>query len=161
MESRAFPAYFFLDDQLHKYIKTVLSDDSVVAWNYPEESRVWLPRKYARREFKKAFSIAQAAKLMNIKPGRIRELIDRNHVNVPARTYDLSSYAPGKVYFSEDDMLDLRQAAWDVLPKNRFGEPYNDTMTNETELIHRMSLLDDREFRYDEEDGLQQIYRAV
>lgn len=154
------PGFFFLNGELHKYIKVVKSDNSVVAWNYRQESRLWIPRGLVRSHHKKAFTYGQAAKVMNVKKATLTELVDRGMVKAPSKSYDLSDYRPLVSYFSEEDMLDLRQAAWDTLPKNRFGEPYKDTMASEPELIHRMKVLDDREFRYDEDTGLELIYKA-
>lgn len=160
MVSRAIPNYFFLNGDLYKFIKVVKSDNSVVAWNYPNESRDWLPRILVRKHFKKAYTIAEAARLMNIKPKVVRELIDKGLVNPPTRTYDLKTYRPLYPYINEDDMLNYRQEAWNALPKNRFGEPYNDSMASEEELLHRMALGDDRDFGDDGDGGLQPIYRA-
>ena len=160
MKSRAIPNYFFLNGDLHKFIKVVKSDNSVVAWNYPEESRQWYPRPEVRRFFKKAYTISDAARLMNIKNQVIYELIDKGLVKPPSRTYDLGSYRPLRQYINEDDMLEYRQAAWDQLPKNRFGEPYDDTMVNAEELLARMEQTDDRDYGDDGDGGLQRIYRA-
>lgn len=155
------PNYFFLNDKLHKYIKVVRSDNSVVAWCYQDETRLWLPRPLVRQTFKKAYTINQAAKLINIKKPVILELIDKGLVKRPEKSYDISnnSYRPLISFINEDDMLELRQAAWDQLPKNRFGEPYNDTMANQDELVHRMKLGDDREFRK-KGDEVVKVYKA-
>ena len=149
-----------MNGELHKYIKVVKSDNSVVAWNYPQEARLWLPRGLVRSHYRKAFTFGQAAKVMNVRKATLVEIVERGLVNAPSKSYDLSDYRPLVSYISEDDMVDLRQAAWDVLPKNRFGEPYKDTMASEPELLHRMKVMDDREFRYNDDDGLELIYKA-
>lgn len=160
MVSRAIPSYFFLNDKLHNFIRVVKSDNSVVAWCYQDEARLWLPRPLVRQTYKKAYTISQAAKLINTSGRVIRELIEKELVKRPEKAYDLSDYRPLSSYINEDDMIALRQAAWDVLPKNRFGEPHNDEMTNEDELIHRMKLGDDREFQRKDDGSLSRIYKA-
>lgn len=162
MTSGTMPKYFFLNGKLHKYIRTVMSDNSIVAWCYQDEQRLWLPRVHTRKMYKKAYTITQAAKLINVSAARIKEIIDKGLVSRPERAYDIgkSTFKPLSYYINEDDMVSLRQAAWDVLPKNRFGEPKDDTMVNEDELLHRMQLGDDREFRRGEDGGFERVYKA-
>lgn len=161
MASRAIPRYFFLNDNLHMFIRVVETRNDVVAWNYPEEKRTSYPRLLVRKHYKRAFTIVDAAKLMKIKPRVINELLAKGLVKSPARIYDLSDYRPGRRYFHEDDMLELRQAAYDQLPKDRFGDPHDDSMVSEDLLLHRIATGDPREFYYDEdEDSLEQIYKA-
>ena len=156
---RTIPRYFYLNGELHKYIKTIKSDNSVVAWSYRQEKRLWYPRYLVRQEFRRAFTITEAARLIRISSGKINQLIVKGLFPAPERTYDLATYRPMRAYINEDDMLTLRQAAWDVLPKNRFGEPHDDSMANEDELLHLIKLTDDREF-IETDDGFQQVYQA-
>ena len=142
----AIPNYFFLNKILHQKIVVVRSDDSVVAWNYEEEKQKWYPRGLLRRNYKKAYTVNQAARLMNVKKAYLIELIKQGLVTRPSIAYDLGTYRPLQSYISEDDMLEYREAAWDKLPKNRFGIPTKDTMLSEAELIHVMAKGDDREF---------------
>lgn len=160
--SGSMPKYFFLNGKLHKYIRTVMSDNSIVAWCYQDEERLWLPRMHTRRMYKKAYTISQAARLINTTTRVINELIDQGMVKRPERAYDTgkSTFKPLASYINEDDMLALRQAAWDMLPKNKFGEPYTDEMVNEDELIHRMQLGDDREFQRGDDGEIERVYKA-
>lgn len=151
---------FFLDGLLHRKIRIINSDNSVVAWCYQEESRKWYPRNLVRRNFQKAYTINQAAKLMRTQTRRLKEVFDKGLFKPPERTYNLSNYAPGKGYINQEDMLELRQVVWDTLPKNRFGEPTNDTMANELELEQAMKRDDDREFLI-EGDEIIRIYRNL
>lgn len=144
--NRPIPTFFFLNGNLHRRIRVIASDDSVVAWDYANETRKPYPRSEVRRLYKKAFTIPQAAKLINVSPARVRAVYKNQLCTPPQWTYDLANYRRLKAYISEDDMLELRQTLWDLLPKNRFGEPSDDSMTNEKDLIHAMMLGDDREF---------------
>lgn len=155
INSGRIPEMFFLNGKLHKKIRVVRSDDSVVAWCYQDEKRNWYPRSLVKKQYKMAYTIPQAARLMNVKPSYIRQLIEKGLVPKPERAYDLASYRPGREYICQDDMLAVRQAAWDKLPKNRFGEPYRDTMLSEVELIHVMNTGDDREFVIEGDDVIR------
>src|SRR6187431_419671 len=99
---------------------------------------------------------------MNCNAGRIKEIIDKGLFPEPERAYNFmdGSYNPLQKYINEEDMLTLRQAVWDSLPKNRFGEPYNDSMTSEIELEHKMRLQDSREYFVRDDGALIKIYKA-
>jgi hypothetical protein len=46
---------------------------------------------------------------------------------------------PGKWMWSERDVLDLRDAIFDLAPKNKYGEPYtNFKLVNKVELQRKM-----------------------
>lgn len=140
------PSYFFLNGKLHKRIQVVNSDDSVVAFCYQDQETKWYPRNEVRRNHKKAFTIAMAANLIRVSRVRVKQVYDRGLLSKPERTYDIATLRPGRPYVSEDDMLELRQVLWDLLPKNRLGIPHDDSMASEKELEHDMRLRDDREF---------------
>lgn len=140
------PDYFYYEDKLWKKIKVVRSDSSVLAFCYQEQEKYFLSLAAVRRNFKKAFSLTQAAAMMRISKATLQSIFDKNLHVPPERVYDLSTLAPGRAYINEDDMLGLRQIAWELLPKNKYGIPYRDTMASEEELIHAMRLGDDRDF---------------
>lgn len=158
--SRQIPSMFYLNGRLHKKLKIVKSDDSVVAWCYEDAERVWYPRSLVRQEFKRAYTIPGAANLMRVSTNSVKDVYKTKLLPMPECTYDLNSFRPLKSYVSEDDMLDLRQAIWDMLPKNRFGEPKNDTMTSEPELISLMHSDDERNFIITNDNEIIQIFRA-
>ncbi len=157
--SRAIPDYFFLNGDLHRKIKIVQSDDAVITWHYKMEDRGSYPRSLVRQMYKKAYTIPAAARLMNVSNGKIREVIQRGLIPSPEYSYNIENYQRLKAYINEDNMLEIRQTLWDLLPKNRFGEPYNDTMTNEKDLLHAMKLGDDREFIVSGDEVIR-IFRA-
>lgn len=160
MVSRAIPNVFYLDDKLWMKVRVVVSDNAVVAWCYRDEERVWLNRDEVRRKFKKAYTISAAAHLINISPVTIKSIIKKQMLsNMPESTYDRKTYMPKKVYINEDHMQELRQVAWDILPKNKYGIPYDDTITSAKQLDHLMKLGDDREFIKLDDDQVVRIFR--
>lgn len=151
---------FYLDDMLHEKISVIISDNAVTAWCYQDESRKWYNRDEVRRKFKKAYTISAAAKLINMPSKNIKEIIKKGLLtNMPESSYDRKTYMPQKTYINEDHMQELRQVAWEILPKNRFGEPYNDTMTSAKQLDHLMKLGDDREYIRLDDDQVLRIFR--
>lgn len=160
MESKAIPNMFYLDGKLHKKLSVNIADDNVFAWSYQEEKRKQYSRSHVRQVFKKAYTVSSAANLINTSAATIKEIIRKGMLSVvPENSYDINTYAPLKSYICEDDMLELRQVVWDQLKKNRFGEPYKDTMVSADELTHRMKLNDQREFIRLGKDNVIRIFR--
>jgi len=160
MVNRPIPSMFYLDDKLMMKIRVIVSDNSVVAWSYQDEDRLWLNRDEVRRKYKKAYTISAAANLINISPITIKEIIKKNLLsNMPESSYDRKTYMPKKVYINEEHMQELRQVAWEQLQKNRYGEPHNDTITSAKQLDHLMKLGDDREFIKLDDDQVVRIFR--
>ena len=156
---------FFFDGKLHRKRKIVKSEGSsgaLRAWNYKEQSYVSIPLNMFRRQYKQAYTVSQAASLINVTLSRVRELMKLGLVKQPERAYEFlnGTYAPQREYISQEDMLDLRQAAWDALRKNKFGEPYDDSMPSEQELEFRMQTGDDREYVTRDDGTVIKIYQA-
>jgi hypothetical protein len=161
MNNRPIPKFFFLNGDLHQRIRILNSDDSVIAWDYTAEARKPYPRPEVRKFYKKAYTIPAAAKLINVSSARVKEVFAKGLCTLPQWSYDLSNYRKIRPYISEEDMLELRQTLYDLLPKNRFGEPHDDSITNEKDLIHLMLLGDDREFIiHDDGEDFIRIFRA-
>jgi hypothetical protein len=156
------PTMFFYEDKLHKYIKIIRSDNSLVAWCYQDEERQRLPLQHVKKYHDKAYTLKQAAALIRCSEKTIKELIKKQMVKVPEKAYDYihGTYDPLLDYINAKDMLDLRQAVWDQLPKNRFGEPYRDEMASDIELEYRMQAGDDREYIVTDDGDIIKIYKA-
>lgn len=156
------PSMFFYNENLHRKEQIVRSASSVVAWCYKDQELVWIPTTHVIKYHKKAYTVDQAANIIGISSGRIYNLIKAGLVNEPERAYDYDrgTYAPQSRYFSEDELIALRQAAWDVLPKNRFGIPHDDTMISEDTLRHKIQSGDTRDFIVNDDGETVRIYRA-
>lgn len=143
---RSVPAMFFLDNKLYKKIKLVKSDDSVVVFDYEEESRVWLPVKAVLKNYKRAYSLPQVANLLSVKTNVVKEVIGKQRVGSPVLSYNPKTFAPIKYYVSEEDLMDIRDAVWELLPKNRYGEPFNDIVPSADDLRAKLFGEDDRNY---------------
>lgn len=131
---RAIPNFFYLDDKLYEKIKIIQSEDVVVAFDYAEMSRVWLSRPLTAKNCEKAYSIAQAASVLRVKPGSIKQALVDGLTPPAVVAYNQTTLKPTGFYFKESDLFELRRSLWDLLPKNRYGEPFRDTMVSEREL---------------------------
>lgn len=153
---------FFYEGKLHRKRKIVKSSNCVVAWCYKDEEFAWINLPLLRRTYKRAYTINQAAKLINTSPGRILELIKLGSIKAPEYSYDFidGTYDLQRRYFNQSDMEDVRQAVWDSLPKNKFGEPFRDTLINAEALEYRMASGDDREFVQRDDGTIIKIYQA-
>jgi len=137
---------FFLGDKLYKKIKLVKSDDSIVVFDYAEESRVWLPVRAVLKEYKRAYSLPQVANLLSVKTGLVKEVIKKDEVAKPVLAYNPRTFAPIKHYVSEDSLMDIRDAVWELLPKNKYGEPFRDMMPSPDDLRAKLFGDDDRNY---------------
>lgn len=143
---RSVPNMFFLDEKLYKRIKLIKSDDSIVAFDYQEEERVWLPVRAVLKNYKRAFTNRQAASLLSVKTGIVNEVLASGKVTSPVMAYNTQSFAPAGIYISEENMMELRDAVWDLLPKNKYGEPFRDTMPSPDDLRAKLHSEDDRNY---------------
>jgi len=137
---------FFLDGKLYKKLKLVKSDDSVVVFDYEEESRVWLPVRAVLKNYKRAYSLPQAANLLSVKSSIVKEIITKKSIGNPVLAYNPKTFAPIKYYISEDDLMDIRDAAWELLPKNRYGEPFKDVIPSPDDLRAKLFGDDNRNY---------------
>ena len=96
---------------------------------------------------------------MKVSTAKLKGIFDAGLYTPPEQSYDLNTMRPKRAYINEDDMLEIRRVIWDLLPKNRYGIPYNDTMASEEELIHAMRSTDDRDYVKVEGDMVR-IFRA-
>lgn len=137
---------FFLDEKLYKKIKLVKSDDSIVAFDFQEEERVWLPVRAVLKNYKRAFTMSQAANMLSVTNGLVREVVNEGKVTSPVLAYNPRNFAPRGYYISEENMMELRDVIWDLLPKNKYGEPFKDTMPSPDDLKARLHSEDERNY---------------
>ena len=54
-------------------------------------------------------------------------------------SYAIATRRPGAVYWSEDDLLDMRSELFAIAKKNVYGEPYAGfKLISEAELVHKI-----------------------
>lgn len=131
---------FFLDGSLHQKIKTIPSENILVAWNYPREERSHYNYQQARRRFQCAFDVKQAAELLEQPLVKMKKLVKNNILSRGSGvSYTIATRRPSTVYWSEDELLDLRSELFAIAKKNVYGETYaNFKLISEAELLHKI-----------------------
>jgi len=115
--------YFYINDDLHKVLRTVRSQDYLEAWNYPESKRVGFVWSDVRRRMEKALTLSQVADLVGRHRVQVENYILLGHIPAPQRMYSLDgSRKIGKYMFSEKDALGLH----DYLMTIHIGRPRKD-----------------------------------
>lgn len=134
------PKMFFLDGELNQKIRTIPSENILVAWNYPREERSHYNYQQVRRRFQHAFDVKEIAELLDEPLLKIKKLVKNNILSRGSGvSYTIATRRPSKVYWSEDELLQLRSEIFAMAKKNSYGEPCaNFKLISEAELIHKI-----------------------
>ena len=118
------PSFFFLNGDLHRKIKVVKTQNWIIAYNFKKERSLQYQLSHVLKEFQKAFRTRDVPKMLRVQ-GKVLDLyVERNMVNRPSgRAYNIETKVPGSAYWSEDDLLELRDRLYDLAPKDRDGYP--------------------------------------
>ncbi|MFZ9740609.1 MAG: hypothetical protein ACO3DP_01320 [Candidatus Nanopelagicaceae bacterium] len=104
--------YFFLNEKIHKVIKLSRSKDEVIAWCYPDRKRVLYSYSLVNKNMGKAFTVAEAASILNKHKITLMDYILEGKVRVPQKIYSISdpdNKRWSKYMLSESDILDIHQ----------------------------------------------------
>lgn len=103
--------YFFLNDKIHKVLRSNRSRDEVIAWSYPDRKRMLYPYSQVKKYMENAYSTAEVAKILDRHKVTIEEYILDGKIKMPQRIYPISNPESSwsKFMFSESDILDLHQ----------------------------------------------------
>lgn len=153
---------FFLDGNLHQKISMIPSENILVAWNYPREERSHYNYQQVRRRYQRAFDIKQVAELTEQSLDRLKKLIKNNILSRGSgSSYTIATRRPGPVYWSEDDLLDLRSEMFAIAKKNAYGEPYAGfKLISEAELVHKIRGGESYYIKNDDGEFVK-VWRAV
>jgi hypothetical protein len=113
---------FYLNGNLHKVVHVNRAKDLVTAYDYQERKMKVYPWSAVKRNKQNAFTITQAANLVSRHRDRIREYLARGDIEYPQREHALETHKPGRYFFSEDDMMAIR----DYMATIHIGRPRND-----------------------------------
>lgn len=116
-------AFFFLNKEIHKRLLEIPSENVLVAWNFPQEKRIWYDRTHVKREYGNAYMLKEVASLLNEKEYAILQYIKRGIISRPFKVYEIESRRPKKFLWSEEEILVIRDTLYDLAPKNKYGEP--------------------------------------
>lgn len=156
------PNYFFLDGKLYKLIRVVKNENMLVIWGFEEESRMWFNYQQTLKRFQKAFTLQEVAKLIDKKITYLKVMMERNLISRGSGTsYSIATRRPLTVYWSEDDVFNLRSELFALAKKNKYGEPYaNFNLVSEAELLTKMRG-GESYFIKDKDGQFVKVWRAI
>jgi len=101
--------YFYLDEKLYKVLHRNRAEDMIIVWDYQQEKRVAFSLTDVSKRKQQAYSVTQAAKMLNRSVDTIRRHWRAGDIRKPYRTYSLDGQRkPNKYFFSEKDMRELQ-----------------------------------------------------
>lgn len=109
--------YFFLNEKIHKTIRSSRSKDELIAWCYPDKKRVLYAYSQVEKYMQNAYTIVQVAKLLNRHRVTIQDYILEGKIKSPQKIYSIGNLDGNgwfKYMFSESDILDLHQFILDA-----------------------------------------------
>jgi hypothetical protein len=141
MAGSSVPNYFFLNNKLYKKIRVVRSEDYIVAWSYEDEMRMRFSNSATRRQATKAYTTYETARLIERPVRFINNYIQRGLIPQPSgRSYTIKNRRPREAYWSQDDILYLRDRIYELTPKNKYGDPNSQfKLISKAELLAKMN----------------------
>lgn len=108
--------YFFLNNKLHKVIRSSKAKDELIAWCYPDKKRVMYAYSQVEKHKENAYSVKQVSVLLNKHKVTVEEYILDGKIKTPQRIYPIGNPDStwSKFMFSESDILDLHQYILDA-----------------------------------------------
>jgi hypothetical protein len=108
--------YFFLNDKLHKVLKSSRSKDELIAWSYPDKKRMLYSYSQVNKYMDNAYSTTQVAALLNKHKVTIEDYILEGKIKAPSKVYPIGNPEStwSKYMFNQSDILDLHQFILDA-----------------------------------------------
>lgn len=127
---------FYLHGNLHKILHISRARDLLTAYDFAEGKTKVYPWSEVQRRRQHAFTITQAGALLDRHRDRIMSYMEEGNVPWPQREYSLETGRPGRYFFSEDDMMDLR----DYVATVHIGRPRKDGKVTNNRIPTREEL---------------------
>ena len=81
--------YFFLNEKIHKVIKSSKAKDELIAWCYPDKKRVLYSYSQVKSNMSGAYSVIQVAKMLNRTRVSIQRYILDGKISQPQKIYSI------------------------------------------------------------------------
>lgn len=124
---------FYLNGHLHKVVHVNRAKDLVTAYDFVDCKVKVYPWSDVKRKRQNAFTITQAAELIGRHRDRLIEYMSRGDIEYPQREHSLETGKPGRYFFSEDDMMGIR----DYMATIHIGRPRKDGKITNNRLPNR------------------------
>lgn len=156
------PNYFFMNDKIYKKLSVVKSEDFITVWSYADERRMRFGYVSTRRNAVKAYDVTEVAKLLERPVSEVLSFIGRGLAPRPSgQTYNISNKKPGPEFWSEDDILYLRDRIYEMTPKKKDGEPFAKfNLVSKAELMAKFTG-DDSYYVKDSTGNLVKVWKAI
>lgn len=127
---------FFLNGHLHRVLHVNRAKDLVTAYDYVERKKKVYIWSDVKRNKQNAFTITEAAELVDRHRDVVKDYIKDGKIDVPQQEHALHNEAPGRYFFSEDDMMALR----DFMATIHIGRPRKDGRTTNNRVPTREEM---------------------
>ena len=102
--------YFYLDGKLYKTLHRNRAEDLIIVWDYILEKRVAYSLSNVQKNRTNAYTVTQAAKMINRSVDTIKRHWRAGDIKRPFRTYSLDGQKrPNKYFFSEEDIRAMQE----------------------------------------------------
>lgn len=104
--------YFFLNDKIHKVLKSSRSKDEMIAWCYPDKKRVMYSYSQVKKNMDTAYTVVEVASMLNKHRVTIQEYILDEKVSTPQKIYPIGqpdSENWSQYMFNQKNILDIHQ----------------------------------------------------
>lgn len=104
--------YFFLNDKIHKVLKSSRSKDEMIAWCYPDKKRVMYSYSQVKKNMETAYTVVEVASMLNKHRVTIQEYILDEKVFTPQKIYPIGqpdSENWSQYMFNQKNILDIHQ----------------------------------------------------
>lgn len=129
--------YFYLNDALHKALHVNRPDDTIIAWNFVVGKRVAYNYSDVQRNKKHAYSISEAAKLLNRHSDTIKRHIRSGEIRKPQQAHSLDDDKKlGRYYFTDEDIKEMREFFKTI----HIGRPRNDGQVTASNIPSKVEL---------------------
>ena len=104
--------YFFLNDKIHKVLKSSRSKDQMIAWCYPDKKRMMYSYSQVKKNMETAYTVVEVARMLNKHRVTIQEYILNEKVSTPQKIYPIGqpdSQNWSQYMFNQKNILDIHQ----------------------------------------------------
>jgi hypothetical protein len=104
--------YFFLNDKIHKVLKSSRSKDEIIAWCYPDKKRVMYSYSQVKKNMQTAYTVVEVAHMLNKHRVTIQEYILNDKVSTPQKIYPIGqpdSENWSQYMFNQKNILDIHE----------------------------------------------------
>jgi hypothetical protein len=103
--------YFFLNNKLHKVIRSSRSKDEIIAWCYLDKKRVLYSFSDVEKNMENAYTMVQVGEILGRHKVTLEEYILQGKISQPQRIYPISKPESKwyKFMFSESNIVKIHE----------------------------------------------------